>query len=380
MMEEKRDDLFGRLPNEIICHIISFLPSESALETSLISSRWRGLWNTSLVQRVAIDEVPDAVSEFISHFDKLNPLRHPRRLKLYFGEGSDDLLLASTAANNKLHLDFSTGKKEEYPLRHFDLQLQLKYDQNVQNLLVAHHQPCPSTFYVKTLFLKSVNNVINEAVSSMFSSLQFLEHLKIIECDGLQSLHIETSPKLLSLTILDCQLLNSLHLGTSKLQSFHYRGFLPRIWPEHHFNLADAMLDFRLGPSYTGFSSSDFDPLLLTIKNAQVLTVCRWTFQTLIWPTISPLQAKFMFYKVKELWWIDNEEECYNSDALISFLKLCPVLERLFVTNDPESYCITSRAPTSKIVKSHTKFGRLEVIKMVEHVNDLGTQHVHMGL
>lgn len=39
-----------------------------------------------------------------------------------------------------------------------------------------------------------------------------------------------------------------------------------------------------------------------------------------------------MFYKVKELWWIDNEEECYNSDALISFLKLCPVLERLFVT------------------------------------------------
>lgn len=54
--------------------------------------------------------------------------------------------------------------------------------------------------------------------------------------------------------------------------------------------------------------------------------------QTLIWPSISPLQAKFMFYKVKELWWIDNEEECYNSDALISFLKLCPVLERLFVT------------------------------------------------
>ncbi|XP_024176252.1 F-box protein At2g39490 [Rosa chinensis] len=360
-MEEKRD-LFGRLPNDIICHIISFLPSESALETSLISSRWRGLWNTALVQHVAIDEVPDAVAEFLSHFDKLDPLRHPRRLKLYFGEGSD-VLLATIAANDKLHLDFSIGKKEEeYPPRHFDLQLQLKCDQNVQNL-IAHPQPCASTFSVKTLYLKSVTNVVNEAISSMFSSLEFLEHLKIIECDGLQSLHIESSPKLLSLSIFDCHHLKSLHLRTSKLRSFHYRGFLPRIWPEHHFNLADAMLDFRLGPGYTSFSSSDFDPMLLTLKNAQVLKLCRWSFQALIWPLISPLQANFMFYKVKELWWIDKEEESYDSDALISFLKLCPVLERLFVTNDPESYCITSTAPTSKIVKSHTKLGDLKVIK-----------------
>ncbi|XP_050385971.1 F-box protein At2g39490 [Argentina anserina] len=376
MRDEKRDDLFGRLPNEIICHIISFLSLESALETSYISSRWRGLWNTSLVQHVAIDEVPDAISKFLSHIDKLNPLRHPRRLELHFGEGSD-ILIASTAQNNKLHLDFSTGKKEEYPLRQFDLQLQLKYNQNVQSL-VAHHQPCSSTFYVKTLHIKAVTNVANEVLSSMFSSFQFLENLKIIECDGLQSVHIESSPKLLSLTILDCQHLESLHLRTSKLQSFHYRGFLPLIWPEHHFNLVDAMLDFKLGPSNTGFRSSDFDPLLLTIKNARVLTLRRWTFQTLIWPLIASLKQNFVFYKLEELWWIDNEEESYNTDALISFLKLSPVLERLFVTNDPESYCITSSTPTSKIVKSHTTLGCLKVIKMVELVNDLSTQQAHI--
>lgn len=306
-MEEKTGDLFGRLPNEIICHIISFLPSESALETSLISSRWRGLWNTALVQHVAKDDVPDAVAEFLSHFDKLDPLRHPRRLKLYFGKGND-LLLATIAANNKLHLEFSTGKeKEEYPPRHFGLQLQQKYDQNVQNLVT--HQPCSSTFFVKTLYLKSVTNVVNEEVSSMFSSFQFLENLKIIECDGLQSLQIEYSPNLLSLTIFDCHQLESLHLRTSKLRTFHYRGFLPRIWPEHHFNLADAMLDFRLGPGYTGFSSSDFDPMLLTIKNAQVLKICRWTFQVCcsnfcifyFWPQTC-MSSKFMLFEFHNLY------------------------------------------------------------------------------
>ena len=54
--------------------------------------------------------------------------------------------------------------------------------------------------------------------------------------------------------------------------------------------------------------------------------------QKLIWPSISYLHGNFQFYRLKELWWIDNSSEGYNSDALISFLKLCPALEQLFVT------------------------------------------------
>ncbi|KAM2648103.1 hypothetical protein TB1_001272 [Malus domestica] len=327
MVKEIADDLFGKLPNEIICKIISFLPSESALETSLISSMWRGLWNTTLVQRVTTDAAAaDAVSEFLSHFDQHDPLGHPRKLQLHFGKRSD-LLLATVAANNKLHLEFST-ENQEIP-RHFGWNLKLNH-QRVQTLI--SHRPSPSTFFVKILYLKSVSSFGNEAISSMIPIFEFLENLKIIECEGLQSLHIESSPRLLSLAIFDCQDLKSLHLKTSKLRSFRYRGFLPQIWTEHHFNLADAMLDFRQGPIHSGFKSTDFDPMLLTIKNAQVLTLSKWTFQTLIWPSLLSLQANFIFYKLKELRWIDNREERCNSDALMSFIKLCPALEQLSLT------------------------------------------------
>lgn len=268
MAEQKSDDLFGCLPDEIFCRIISFLPSETALETSFLSRRWRGLWNLASVQQSTVDGIATKVTEFLTGFDKLDPLRRPRRLQLHFGKGS--VLVATIAANNKLKVEFSTGE-QEIP-GHFDWQLQLGHQNGV-------HHFCPSTFFVKTLHLKSVGFLTNASVSSMVSRFQFLESLKIIECNGLQSLHVESSPKLISLTILDCPHLESLHLKSSKLRSFRYRGKLPRISPEYHFNLADAMLDFRQGPGTDGFVASEFDPTLLTIKNAQVVTLCRWTFE-----------------------------------------------------------------------------------------------------
>ncbi|KAK2413809.1 FBD-associated F-box protein [Trifolium repens] len=38
------DDRISSLPNEILCHILSFLPTEDAFTTSLLSKRWTLLW------------------------------------------------------------------------------------------------------------------------------------------------------------------------------------------------------------------------------------------------------------------------------------------------------------------------------------------------
>ncbi|PON91460.1 F-box domain containing protein [Trema orientale] len=358
-MVEENSDSFGRLPDEILCRIISFLPCETALETSFLSTRWRGLWNSASVQQSTVDNIDTAVANFVTCYDKLNPLSHPRLLQLHFGESK--VLSATLAANNKLKVDFSAGEKE-FP-RYFDWKLLL----NHQN---AANQLCPSTsFYVKALHLKSVDFLTSEAVSSVVSNFQFLESLKIIECNGLRSLHIESGPKLVNLTILDCPHLEFLHLKSSKLRSFRFRGKLPRIWPENHFNLADAMLDFRQGPSTYSLISSEFDPALLTIKNAQVVTLCRWTFETLIWPSLLPMKETFKFYKLQELWWIDYSEEDYNTDALMYFLKLCPALERLFVTVDPKSYHMPRTSTILKKSTRHTELGNLKVVKLEGFMN-----------
>ncbi|XP_062092729.1 F-box protein At2g39490-like [Humulus lupulus] len=357
MEVEKSEDLFGRLPDEILCQIISFLPSETALETSFISRRWRGLWNLASVQQSTVVGIDTAVTKFLTRFNKLNPLRQSRRLRLQYGENK--VLLVTLAADDKLRVDFS-AKEKEFP-SHFDWKLQLNHQNSAKSLC------CSTTFYVKTLHLKSVGFATKEVVSSMVSKFHFLENLKIIECNGLKSVQIESSsPKIVNLTILDCPHLEYLHLKTSKLRSFRYRGKLPRIWPEYHFNLADAMFDFRQGPSTDNLISrtSDFDPALLTIKNAQVVTLCRWTFETLIWPSLFPLEETFQFYKLHELWWIDYSEEDYNTDALIAFLKLCPALERLFVTVDPQSYFMPRLSTISKKSTRHTELGHLKVVKL----------------
>lgn len=118
--------------------------------------------------------------------------------------------------------------------------------------------------------------------------------------------------------------------------------------------------------------------------------------QALIWPSISYLHGNFQFYNLKELWWIDNSSQGYNIDALISFLKLCPALEQLFVTVsffngkkkkmeltyfvlfnlcyvffffflqiDTKSYCLPSTATYSlKTVTRHSKLEHLKLVKL----------------
>ncbi|CBI31724.3 unnamed protein product, partial [Vitis vinifera] len=46
----------------------------------------------------------------------------------------------------------------------------------------------------------------------------------------------------------------------------------------------------------------------------------------------------FEFYRLEELQWIDNAVDKHSVDALISFLKKCPSLQKLYINIDPTSY------------------------------------------
>ncbi|RVX13580.1 F-box protein [Vitis vinifera] len=66
--------------------------------------------------------------------------------------------------------------------------------------------------------------------------------------------------------------------------------------------------------------------------------------EAVIGPTLSTRPSTFLFHELKELWWIDNSLDKYDIDAQLSFLKLCPSLEKLFITIDPRSYGTPSRS------------------------------------
>ncbi|RDY14013.1 F-box protein, partial [Mucuna pruriens] len=133
---------------------------------------------------------------------------------------------------------------------------------------------------------------------------------------------------------------------------------LPRIWPESYFNLSHAMLDFRQGPT-----CGDFKDVSLTFFVRYNLSNSERVFlQSLIWTSISP-SGNFTFYKIREPWWIHNYEGENSIDALVSFLKLCPALEQLFVTTDPTCYW----APQSNsYLTQGTKYRKVEHLKGIK--------------
>lgn len=300
MGENTTKDLFSYLPKEILGRIISFLPNESSMETILISTRWRDLWNEAIIRYGTSEDITNVVARFLTTFEELDPLKHPRKLQFHFAK--DSVLLATIANNSKLLLDFSSLKKELIIGIQMQYELQFKFNKKQQEII-------SSNFLVKNLYLKSISYLTSEVASSIVSNLEHLENLVIIACSGLKSLSIDSKSQLQKLTMLDCLELKSLHLKSCKLKSFQYRGFLPWIFPEYHFNLSDAMLDFRLGACCSHFKTKDFDATLLTIKNSQVLTLCKWTFEVNL-----PFIAFFIYF-----FYI---EKLYHDSSLIRILSV----------------------------------------------------------
>ncbi|KAK3232238.1 hypothetical protein Dsin_004119 [Dipteronia sinensis] len=349
-----KEDLISRLPDDILCCIISLLPFKSAVKTSFLSTRWKNIWKMNLVRNGTIEDAVIAISSFLNDFNDLHRSRNIWGIQFNFHKGN--VLLASVSPNRNLHLDFYTAK-QEFP-RQFGWQLDL----NCQRFYLP---PSP-TFMIKTLHLVSVSYHTNEAVFSLVSNFHFLESLIIAKCNGLNSLRIVSIPKLVNLTVFDCPQLKSLQIRASRLNSFRYRGQLPSFSFDHELFLADAMFDFRKGPGYRS-ANHDFDLILYRIKSVKNLTLCRWNFEKQICPSLHPDPFYFLryykFHKLKELWWIDylKDEELYNSDALIYFLKFCPSLEILSVTIDPKSYQVLS---PGTFFEENIRLKHLKVVKL----------------
>ncbi|EOY18187.1 F-box family protein [Theobroma cacao] len=395
-------DLISCFPDEILYHIITFLPLESAVQTTLLSTRWKDLWKKAFVHG-SIEDAVATVFSLLNDFAELRPPRSKRGFQFNIGQGR--ALFAAIAPNDALHLDFSAG--EQGLSRSFDWLLPL-------NLPACDKWPFPYThdkllelnlplqqFKIKALYLTSVCRLSSKVLTSLVSYLPFLESLTIAKCNGVQSLDIENAARLQKLTVLDCPQLEYFCFGGSScLKSFQYRGRLVsfRFKPSCKFNsyhssnehfchcgfhLEDAMLDFTQGPltrwTWDFDMPSSADPpygfykicncgsatlfqcvklILNSIVAVESLTMCRWLFEACF-------NLGFRLPQLKELWWIDCSMERDNINALLCFLNLCSELERLYVTIDPKCYNLPSTDRFSAMINvPDYKLNNLKFVKV----------------
>ncbi|XVF75386.1 hypothetical protein PTKIN_Ptkin13bG0184200 [Pterospermum kingtungense] len=373
-------DRISCLPNDILCRIISFLPFESAVQTSLLSIRWKNLWKMALVKDGTKQEAAFDVLNFLNDFSEFHQPRNNWGLQYNFGQGR--VLLVAVAPKGILHLDFSAGKQSP---RQFRLSLGRKRE------IYCHQPSLYITFILRSLHLVSVSYVSTEMVSCLLSNIPFLESLTIAKCCGLQTIQLEGNSKLQKLTVLDCLQLESIQVHFNSqfsLYSFRCRGRVVSFkcynedplyyWynsPVNDdcspFDLEDAMLDFRQGPGYCGINIPGFKSMLQSIRGVKTLTLCRWVFQDLILPELYLLGEGF--FKLTELWWIDDSQGRCSCNALIFFLKLCPQLNRLYITIDPNSHNTsysTSISLSSIKLDRPTELKHLKAVKLEGFANE----------
>ncbi|XVF75385.1 hypothetical protein PTKIN_Ptkin13bG0184100 [Pterospermum kingtungense] len=357
VLEEKNEDFISNLRDDILCHILSLVPFRCAVQTSLLSIRWRYVWRKAIEFQGTVEDVPRVITLLLDPVDNLS---YDRKIRLHFTQGSIE---ATIKDKEELHLNFCNGVQETFSL--FDWSLEL----NLRNPI------CELASCIKVLHLKSVNKLTREIVSSVISKFQFLESLKISECKGLQSLFIEAGSRFQSLTILDCLQLNEINVFAYNLRKLVFQGQLPWFGLKYSPYLENAILDFRNGPGYNPFACENLLSLLSAVKNVKTLTISGWLFKVPIPKWLSSAGAiwerkDFLFLNLKELCWLDSSMETHTIAVLISILKICPSLEKLFMNVDLSYYCSLSKGESSfwkqysNRVANTTNLAHLNVVKV----------------
>ncbi|KAJ6770425.1 hypothetical protein OIU79_021132 [Salix purpurea] len=100
LCEKANEDVISELHADILCYMLSFLPTKSAVATSILSTRWRNLWRS-----VTILDIYDGISGYYK-----NPSTYKER-KMNFVNFMDRLFIHR---NNPSILKFRLRLAQSY--------------------------------------------------------------------------------------------------------------------------------------------------------------------------------------------------------------------------------------------------------------------------
>ncbi|XP_050262892.1 F-box/LRR-repeat protein At4g14103-like isoform X10 [Quercus robur] len=263
--EEEHSDIISSLPDCMLAHILSFLPTKHAILTSILSSRWRVLW--TLVPVLHLDK-PTLDSIRTSTLNYILFPRNPSTLcklcidcpRRYFVDKCVQAAILRDVQELDLILDLDNQPKE-LPASVFFcttlvvLKLRGHFLLNPPDSASSSSSMFPS---LKTLQISHVYYANHNSLSTLLAACPLLQDLRIKVSDSdLDFLDKEADNKFnilvfvptLKILVLDCSFLRwsfKLHINTPTLEYFNFKGDLDNdVVSENLPNLFKSVLDVR---------------------------------------------------------------------------------------------------------------------------------------
>jgi hypothetical protein len=181
-------DHIGALSDDILHHLLSFLPVQTAVRTCVLARRWRHLWKSTTGLRIVGVQRPGPVQDLVKFLHHLLILRERTVL------GTVEIEFSEFGWRDDVHyVDLWTRFAVQWGVRALTLHINYRQHLELNGLcLVSQH--------LKTLDLAGVS--LEEQFLN-FSSCPALEDLKMISCNiEVQDLY---SRSLKRLSIINCE-------------------------------------------------------------------------------------------------------------------------------------------------------------------------------
>ncbi|KFK33098.1 hypothetical protein AALP_AA6G330900 [Arabis alpina] len=348
-------DRFSSLPNEIICHIGSFLSTKEAVFIMVLSKRYQNLF--TIIPTLSFNGDEESFKDFVDGVLALPVTSRIRTFSLLWYHFEYDHInrclcdvLKRGVLVIELNLKVHEPRNYSLPSEVFTCKTVVKMDLRCGFAieLLPEDAFLPS---LKTLFLESVQFYDSDgccAFQTLLSASPVLEELVIdnIEWERWKWSSIVSSPTLQRLTIrreewfsydsddiLDSRGLaydfDSISLDTPSLIYLDYSDYVPKEYPTVNLNsLVEAKLDLRVDEEgvWEATHVDDFNPvnLISCLKNVEILDL---TIQTTEMFSLFP-EAIPVFEKLFQLS-VSLSDSCWSS--LLILIKKSPNLKTLII-------------------------------------------------
>ncbi|XP_002880923.2 putative F-box/LRR-repeat protein At3g18150 [Arabidopsis lyrata subsp. lyrata] len=350
--------LISSLPDSILQHILSFIPTKLAIRTSLLSKRWRHVWCD--IPSISLDDRTLKAASIISLDDQT--------LK------AASITLNRYTSLKMMNFHLNTTRKQNIP--HINRWVEFAISRNVENLSLDFWHPgssynfqIPDFFYVnssvkkltitlsftdlmvpacslswtslKKLYLCNCN-ISDESMAKILSGSPLLESLTLYFCDQLRVLDLSKSLRLRTLKInRNIWVLGPTHIVAPHIHRLRLTNSQLPCTFVNLSSLAEARLDICIVP-ITGIFEADFlqDMVLKMLEKLQ--NVEKLTFEGNFLQIISLAEVRgvpFPMFKVKDL-----------TLETVIFQYVIPGIERL-LQNSPDLKKLTIRARDTNTIR-----------------------------